>query len=330
MDNKVLTPEEINALIMQMEAGNAPAPAAEPVSEPESAPAPEPVSEPEPAMEAAPVLSPVSDDPNHVMTPEEIDALLKQMDAANAPAEPAPVPAAEPAPVTAAEPAPELESASVVEAPAFESQEGVEESIETAPAAEETVIDAETLMNDLSFPETDAPYADVEQEQSHNTAPKSSIMPELPEHTSEEVFVLPKEVQVTGDICSQGSLSLSGGLVGSLAVAGKLSIMGNVDGNIHAKEIFISQARIHGDIKTEEVLKVAPQTVIKGNVTAQSAVIAGAIQGDLNIQGTLILDSSAVVQGNITYEELQINRGAIIDGQCRLNTANTDYYSIFK
>ncbi|MBQ7507122.1 MAG: hypothetical protein IJT05_07320, partial [Lachnospiraceae bacterium] len=86
------------------------APAPEPVPEPTPAPEPEPMPAPEPAPAPAPAPEkpPMPDlsDPNHVMTPDEIAALL----ANTAEPEPAPAPAPEPAPAPAPEkpPMPDL------------------------------------------------------------------------------------------------------------------------------------------------------------------------------------------------------------------------------
>ncbi len=69
-----------------------PEPEPQPIPEPE--PEPEPVPEPAPEPAPAPTLTPPSDDPNHVMTPEEIAALV-----AGASAEPEPAPEPEKPPM---------------------------------------------------------------------------------------------------------------------------------------------------------------------------------------------------------------------------------------
>ncbi len=64
----MMTMDEIAALLAAQD-NSAP--------EPEPAPAPEPTPEPEPAPEPTPEPAPaVSSDPNHVMTPDEIAALI--------------------------------------------------------------------------------------------------------------------------------------------------------------------------------------------------------------------------------------------------------------
>ena len=53
---------------------------------------------------------------------------------------------------------------------------------------------------------------------------------------------------------------------------------------------------------------------IIGNISATSAVIAGAVKGDIDVNGPVVVDASAVVVGNIKSRSVQINSGAVIEG----------------
>ncbi len=66
-----------------------------------------------------------------------------------------------------------------------------------------------------------------------------------------------------------------------------------------------------------------------GNITASSAVIAGAIKGDIDVQGPVVVDTSAVVMGNIKSRSVQINNGAVIEGFCSQCYADIDVESLF-
>ncbi|MCR5251370.1 MAG: hypothetical protein K6E50_12260 [Lachnospiraceae bacterium] len=99
--NKKMSPDDIAALLASMGDG-----AEEPAAETEPEPEPEPAAEPEPKPEPA---AAVSDDPNKMMGPDDIAALLASMgDGAEEPAADAePEPEPEPEPAAAAEPEPE-------------------------------------------------------------------------------------------------------------------------------------------------------------------------------------------------------------------------------
>ena len=121
---------------------------------------------------------------------------------------------------------------------------------------------------------------------------------------------------VTGNIASEGSLDVHGSVEGNIEINGKLTITGKIDGDSKADEIFVNGAKIIGGLFSNNSVKVAGGSVIKGNIKASAAVVAGAVKGDIDVQGPVILDATAVIVGNIKSKSIQINNGAIIEGSC--------------
>ena len=120
---------------------------------------------------------------------------------------------------------------------------------------------------------------------------------------------------------------------GNIDVLGKLNITGSVNGNSRATEIFADGARITGEVCSDGSVKIGHSSVIIGNITATSAVIAGAVKGDIDVHGPVILDTSAIVMGNIKSKSVQINNGAVIEGmcsQCYAEVSPTNFFSEFK
>ena len=73
-----------------------------------------------------------------------------------------------------------------------------------------------------------------------------------------------------------------------------------------ASEFFADAAKIEGEVVSTGTIKIGLGSVIIGNVTSTSAVIAGAIKGDIDVQGPVVVDTSAVVMGNIKSRSVQI------------------------
>lgn len=121
---------------------------------------------------------------------------------------------------------------------------------------------------------------------------------------------------VNGNISCAGSLEVHGIVNGNLDVLGKLSITGKLEGDSKADEIFINGAKVTGELMSNSSVKVAQGSVIRGNIKAAAAVLAGAIKGDIDVQGPVILDATAVIVGNIKSKSIQINNGAIVEGSC--------------
>jgi Integral membrane protein CcmA involved in cell shape determination len=144
-----------------------------------------------------------------------------------------------------------------------------------------------------------------------------------------DVTVITKGTKINGSIISDGSLEVMGTINGDIDCAGKLSIVGNVTGNSIASEIFVNTSRLEGSLNSEGSVKIGVGTVVIGDVTATSGVIAGAVKGEIDVNGPVIVDSTAVIKGNINAKSVQINNGAVLDGYCKLSYAEVDIDNFF-
>ena len=136
------------------------------------------------------------------------------------------------------------------------------------------------------------------------------------ETASDEKSVITEGMTINGDIVSRGSMDVLGSIIGNIDILGKLYVSGNGQGNSKAAEVYAENAKIVGEVHSMGSVKIGQSTVIIGDITASSAVIAGAIKGDIDVKGPVILDTSAIVMGNIKSKSVQINNGAVVEGLC--------------
>ena len=196
-----------------------------------------------------------------------------------------------------------------------------------APIAEEVKAPVEPIFAPDPAPvaeEVKTPVAPVFSETPAYSAPINTTV-----GVSANVGSIPEGMTVTGDIESDGSLDVMGTVKGNITVAGKLNVTGNIEGNSKANEVFADGAKIVGEIVSLGSVKVGNSTIIKGNITATSAVLAGAIKGDIDVKGPVILDSTAIIMGNIKSKSIQINNGAAIEGLCSQCYADVSPVSFF-
>ena len=263
---------------------------------------------------AAPVTpepaAPVADDSS--FNPDELADMLKNIEAvqtevsAAEPVAPA-APVVEPAPAeisfaSAAFTAPVAEPASEPVAPAPVAAPEPVSTVAPIFAADPIIQEEQKIPAAPIFGEPD-----VIKEEPINTVKNLSSM---------ETGVIIKGMSVKGDITSEGSLDVQGSVTGNISIEGRLEITGDVTGNSAAEEVFADGAKIVGDVKCNGAVKVGPSSVVRGNITATAAVIAGAVKGDIDVQGPVILDSTAIIMGNIKSKSIQINNGATIEGLC--------------
>lgn len=145
----------------------------------------------------------------------------------------------------------------------------------------------------------------------------------------DETSIITASTTLTGNLASAGSFDIQGTVNGNVTCNGKLVVTGMINGNSTSSEFFADVAKVEGEVVSTGTVKIGAGSVIIGNITATSAVIAGAVKGDIDVQGPVVVDTSAVIMGNIKSRSVQINNGAIIEGFCSQSYADVDVQGIF-
>lgn len=153
---------------------------------------------------------------------------------------------------------------------------------------------------------------------------------ELTKEDKEAITVITKGTTINGSIISDCSLDVMGTINGDIECLGKLSISGSVTGSSMASEIYVNTDRLEGNLSSEGSIKISLGTVVIGDITGTSAVIAGAVKGEIDINGPVIIDSTAILKGNIKAKSVQMNNGAVLEGFCSLTYASVDIDNIFE
>ena len=225
---------------------------------------------------------------------------------------------------------------------------GVVEEIPDIPPMEpvfnEPAKEEETIMSSMN---EEVSYSEPAQEV---VIPEPAVMPETASNQAQavaeylksdspakdrkqvldETAVVTQGMEINGDVSTQGSLDLVGSIVGNVSALGKLNITGMIRGNAQAAEVYAEGAQMNGDMTSDGAVKIGQSTVIIGNITATSAVIAGAVKGDIDVRGPVILDGTAIVMGNIKSKYVQINNGTVIEGMCSQCYADVNPTSFFE
>lgn len=222
----------------------------------------------------------------------------------------------------AAEPEEYLSAAGFV-SEAFKEPQEIEELQEAEEAGLESLLD--NVLSSGRFA--------VAEEQEEGKKGEKEMETNEERNVVDETAVITAGMTVTGDVVSEGSLDVIGTINGNIDVWGKLNVTGSINGNSKAAEIFADSAKISGEVVGAGAVKIGASSVIIGNITATSAVIAGAVKGDIDVRGPVVLDASAIVMGNIKSKSVQINNGAVIEGmcsQCYADVSPTSFFDDYK
>ena len=94
------------------------------------------------------------------------------------------------------------------------------------------------------------------------------------------------------------------------------SILGSdvvITGNVAATVDLHVDGRIEGDLACASLVQ-GQDSVIKGAIVADSAKLAGRVDGSITARD-LVIHASARITGDVTYENLTIEQGSQVDGR---------------
>jgi cytoskeletal protein CcmA (bactofilin family) len=86
-----------------------------------------------------------------------------------------------------------------------------------------------------------------------------------------------------------------------------------VTGNVSASVDLHIDGKVQGDLKCANLVQ-GEASEIKGSVIADTAKLAGTIDGSIEAK-TLVIHASARITGDVTYESVTIEQGAHVDGK---------------
>ena len=89
------------------------------------------------------------------------------------------------------------------------------------------------------------------------------------------------------------------------------------DGNLRIDGTFTG-----GEIAVNGHIVISDTGLVRGNIKAYSALLAGQLIGNINTEESTHMASTAVVQGNIESKTVIMDEDAIFNGNCRMDTGN--------
>ena len=100
-------------------------------------------------------------------------------------------------------------------------------------------------------------------------------------------------------------------------------------GNTTAANAYIYDAQVAGDVRCEDVITVSNDAWVQGNIRAQQAEIDGKIKGNMEIRHMVSIGSQSSILGDISTDELEIKRGAFVNGQIMMYSPSRDVLDRF-
>lgn len=143
------------------------------------------------------------------------------------------------------------------------------------------------------------------------------------------VAVIPKGTVITGNIEIDGKLEMYGTIHGDIHSNDRVNLCGEVIGNIDVNDLYTKDSYIEGKIDCQSNAVIRENTIVLGDINAESLMVDGAIQGKLDIKGCINVGEKAIVDSDIKAKSIQVSNGAAINGHCSLCYAETSLKDFF-
>lgn len=146
---------------------------------------------------------------------------------------------------------------------------------------------------------------------------------------SDDKTIISKNTVIRGAVQTDDSIRLLGQVLGDIDCKSNIVIAGKVRGNTSAANAYVMDAQVDGSLQCDDVVSVSSDAWVLGDVRAQQAEIDGKIKGNLDIRHAISIGTTSSIIGNISTDELEIKRGAFINGQIMMYTPSRDVLDKF-
>jgi cytoskeletal protein CcmA (bactofilin family) len=95
------------------------------------------------------------------------------------------------------------------------------------------------------------------------------------------------------------------------------------EGKLQFRDTVRIDGRFRGEISSENTLIVGESGEIEATIHSKTVSISGSVEGDVIAETKVVLHKTARVNGNVETPALQIEEGAILNGQIKMATGGS-------
>ncbi len=96
----------------------------------------------------------------------------------------------------------------------------------------------------------------------------------------------------------------------------------DLKGNINAQSDIRIDGQLEGNLNCSSRLLLGKTGKVIGDIKSKKAVIEGSIQGNIRVQSLLHIKESAQIEGDIFTDQLIVDAGATINGNCNMGSGS--------
>ncbi|MCL2055762.1 MAG: polymer-forming cytoskeletal protein [Oscillospiraceae bacterium] len=147
---------------------------------------------------------------------------------------------------------------------------------------------------------------------------------------TDDKTIISRNTLIKGNLQTEDSVRLLGAIMGDIDCKSNIVVAGKVQGNTSAHNAYIVDAQIDGDMVCDDTVNINKDAWILGNIRAQQAEIDGKIKGNIEIRHAVSIGPTSSVIGDISTDEIEIKRGAFVNGQLIMYSPSRDVIDRFE
>ena len=143
------------------------------------------------------------------------------------------------------------------------------------------------------------------------TVTSSSVVP-LQEDTP--ATVISRSMVIVGEITSSGSIDIYGDVKGSVKTDGDIKATGKIIGDMAGDSFTLNGCTIQGNITAKGSVMIGLNTVVVGDIIADSIKLNGKVKGNLTITKMSEFLENALLAGDVHSQTISMSQGAKLHG----------------
>jgi len=131
---------------------------------------------------------------------------------------------------------------------------------------------------------------------------------------STSTTVISKSMEIIGEIASAGDIDIYGDVKGSIKSDGNIQATGKIVGDMAGKSLTLDGCTLQGNITARENITIGLNTIVVGDIVADSINVNGKVKGNLTISKSSEFLENALLAGDVHSQTISMNQGAKFHG----------------
>ncbi len=126
--------------------------------------------------------------------------------------------------------------------------------------------------------------------------------------------VISRTMVIVGELTSRGDIDIYGDIKGSVKTDGNIKATGKIIGDMAGNSFTLNGCTIQGNITAQGSITIGLNTIVVGDIVADSIKLNGKVKGNLTISKMSEFLENALLAGDVHSQTISMSQGAKLHG----------------